>query len=284
MKAIKFALLLTLTLLLSSELSAQYRFGYFRVGVSGGAFNYVGDLDDDFGFYKFTRYGGGINGTFRFNPLMMLRVGYTHGLITGDDAMNSSRPRINRNLSFRSQIQEFSAQLVIDFIPTDRRYMFRPTVVPYIFGGIGLFSFNPQGQLNDEWIDLQPLGTEGQWLADPENRYPEPYELTQVVVPLGGGLRFRLGRRWDMELEVGWRKTFTDYLDDVSGFYADRDDLLAANPTSAIMADRSDPVEWPNGIAGHNGIRGDNTQKDWYIYTSIGFSYVLDWVKCPTFR
>ncbi len=83
--------------------------------------------------------------------------------------------------------------------------------------GIGIFTFNPEARFGgDEWIDLQPLGTEGQWLADPENRYPEPYELTQFNIPFGGGLRFRLSRRWDMEVEIGWRKTFTDYLDDVA--------------------------------------------------------------------
>jgi hypothetical protein len=284
MKAIKQVLLLALALLFCSELSAQYRFGYFRVGVSAGAVNYFGDLDDDFGFFQFTKPGGSIQGTYRFNPMMQLRMSYTYGRIGADDAMNNDVHRRRRNLSFRSEVQEVSAQLVIDFIPTERRYLFRPALVPYIFGGVGIFSFNPEAQYGDDWIELQPLGTEGQWLADPENRYPEPYELTQFVIPFGGGLRFRLGRRWDMEWEIGWRKTFTDYLDDVSGYYPERSQLAAANPFSLIYSDRSNPVEWPDGVAAYNGIRGDNTQKDWYTYTGVTFSYILDWVKCPTFR
>lgn len=261
----------------------QYRYGYFRVGVSIGATNYLGDLDDDFTF-KFTRPGLGIVGSYRFNPFMMARLNFYQGWIHGSDENSNSLPRNRRNLSFRSPITEASFQVVFDFIPTDRSYAYRPLMTPYVFGGIGIFSFNPQAQIDGNWIELQPLGTEGQFLPDPDGRYPDPYNLTQVTIPIGAGLRFALGRRWDLEIEAGWRKTFTDYLDDVSNLYPDLDDLRAQNPIAAQLSDRIDLVEYPEGAAAVNGIRGDRTQTDWYIYTNVTLSFIIDWVKCPTFK
>ncbi|MEM6261307.1 MAG: DUF6089 family protein [Bacteroidota bacterium] len=284
MKALNvWASILLLLLIGTNEANAQYRHGYFKIGVSAGATNYLGDLDDDLTF-KFTKPGLGAYVSYRFNPLMSARLGVFQGWAGASDAQNTNADRVRRNLSFRTQIREVSAQLVIDFLPSHRRYFFRPKYVPYIFGGIGIFSFNPQAQLNGEWIELQPLGTEGQFLSDPDNVYPEPYNLTQVSIPMGGGIRIALNRRWDLEFEAGWRKTFTDYLDDVSGFYPDMDELRADNPTSFLLSDRIDRSVFPQGAAQVNGIRGDNTQDDWYIYTNVTLSFILDWVKCPTFR
>lgn len=175
-------------------------------------------------------------------------------------------------------------QLVIDFVPSTRRYQFRPNVTPYVFGGIAVFSFSPQALLNDRWEDLQPLGTEGQLLPDRESRnYPEAYGLTQYAIPMGAGLKFAISRRLDLELETGVRKTFTDYIDDVSGFYPDQNALRDHNPKAFILSDRIDRDLYPDGAEAINGIRGDNTQDDWYIYTNISLNLILDFNRCPTF-
>ena len=102
MKTIKFVLILSLALLSTGDLLAQYRYDYFRVGVSVGATNYLGDLDDDLTF-KFTKPGVGIQGSYRFNPLMNVRLGYYQGWMGASDADNTSADRRRRNLSFRSQ-------------------------------------------------------------------------------------------------------------------------------------------------------------------------------------
>ena len=283
MKVLKYAVMLTLVLLAGQDLNAQFRYGYFKVGVSAGSTNYLGDLDDDLTF-RFTKLGIGLDGSYRMNPFMTARLGFFRGWARANDAVSVDPVRRRRNLSFRTPITEASLQFVFDFVPTDRSYSYRPPFVPYVFGGVALFSFNPQAQLGDRWYDLQPLGTEGQHLVDPTGNYPEPYNLTQFSVPMGAGVRFAISRRMDLEIETGFRKTFTDYLDDVSNLYPNADDLRADNPVSALLSDRIDLNEFPEGAAFVNGIRGDRTQSDWYIYSCVRISYILDWVKCPTFR
>lgn len=279
MQVIRFVLLVSGILLVLPQLQAQYRYGYFKVGVSGGSTNYLGDLDDDLTF-RYTKAGFGLDASYRFNPFMSIRAGYFRGWARAADSMAiTSEARNRRNLSFRTQIREFNAIVVFDFVPHDRGYNYRPPYVPYVFGGIGVFSFNPQALLGNTWYDLQPLGTEGQHLGEPQ--YPEPYALTQVSIPLGAGIRFALSPRWDLEIETGFRKTFTDYLDDVSGEYPDLTALAAQNEIAAQLSDRIDRNLYPQGAAAVNGIRGDRTQSDWYIYTAIRLSYIIDWVRCP---
>ncbi|MEM7656534.1 MAG: DUF6089 family protein [Bacteroidota bacterium] len=282
MKVLKYAVIFLLVLLSMSEVTAQFRYGYFKVGVSTGSTNYLGDLDDDLTF-RFTKAGLGLAGSYRMNPFMTARLGFFRGWARATDAVSFNDVRQRRNLSFRTPITEFNGMVVFDFVPTDRSYVYRPPFVPYVFGGIALFSFNPQAQLGDRWYDLQPLGTEGQNLADPNELYPEPYNLTQFSVPMGAGVRFAISRRLDLEIETGFRKTFTDYLDDVSGVYPNLDDLRAQNPVAALLSDRIDLNEFPEGASVVNGIRGDRTQTDWYIYSCVRISYILDWVKCPQF-
>lgn len=278
MNAIKILLAFVFLAIGAEELTAQYRYRYLRVGISGGATNYLGDLDDDEP-WKFTKPGVGINATYRFNALLWGRVSFFQGWMGADDAESNDFYRRQRNLNFRSQIQEFSAQLVVDFAPSYRSYRYRPKVTPYIFGGIALFNYNPQGRLGDVWYDLHTIGTEGQYLGPP---YPEPYSLTQYAIPMGFGLRFAVGNKVDLEIESGVRKTFTDYLDDVSSAYPDLDEMQDRfGPVAATLADPSDRTVFPDGI---RAIRGDATQSDWYIYTNISLNVILDWNRCPVHR
>ncbi len=284
MKVLKFFLVISILLVNSREVLSQFRNGYFSVGASVGATNYLGDLDDDFTF-KFTRPGLGFHGAYRFNPFMTARLGFFQGWAEATDERSNDVARNQRNLSFKTPITEVSAVLKFDFIPTDRSFYYRPNFTPYVFGGVAVFSFNPQAELNGEDIELQPLGTEGQFLPDPNDEFPDPYRLTQISIPLGVGVRFKLARNWDLEVETGFRKTFTDYLDDVSSLYPDLEELRAQNPTAAILSDRLDQTRFPGQTAAEvNGIRGDRTQADWYIFTGATISYIIDWVKCPSFR
>lgn len=271
-----FAFLLVLPFF-GQEASAQFRYGYFKAGVSVGSTNYLGDLDDDFTF-RFTKMGVGAHASYRFNPFMTARLEYFRGWASAADSVSGNVPRNRRDLHFRTPISEMSFQFTFDFLPTDRNYAFRPPYTPYVFAGISIFQFNPQAQLGGRWYDLQPLGTEGQWLQGAGNDYPEPYKLTQVSIPMGAGIRIALAKRWDLEIETGFRKTFTDYLDDVSSDYPDAQELRAQmGEVASILSD-------PSNVAAVNGIRGDDTQADWYIYTNAKLSFIIDWVKCPTFR
>jgi hypothetical protein len=284
MKAAKYWFLLLLLLMAALSSQAQFRYGYFSIGVSGGTTNYLGDLDDDLTF-RFTKGGFGADVKYRFNPFMSARLGFFHGWARAADSVSNNTARNRRNLHFRTPITDINAVLVFDFIPNDRRHNYRPPYVPYVFGGVSVFRFNPQALYRGQWVDLQSLGTEGQQTG--LSQYPEPYGLVQFAIPMGAGVRFALTDLIDLEVETGFRKTFTDYLDDVSGEYVERGTLgyeqMQNNPTSIALMDRIDPVEYPDGAAVVNGIRGDNTQTDWYIFTCVRLNLILDWVRCPQF-
>ena len=97
---------------------------------------------------------------------------------------------------------------------------------PYIFLGVAAFHHNPQAKAPEfdlsctplpeagKWVNLQPLGTEGQYVAG-----GNPYSLIQLAIPLGLGVKVRLPDNLDFNFEIGFRQLFTDYIDDVGGPY-----------------------------------------------------------------
>ncbi|MCI4671137.1 MAG: DUF6089 family protein [Bacteroidia bacterium] len=271
------AILLIAGMMLAPSVNAQVNSSYLRVGVSGGSTNYLGDLDDDLTF-RFTKAALGVDLSYKFNPLMSARVSFAHGWASASDSVSSNFARNRRNLHFRTPITEGSFQLVIDFIANDRRFRDRPDYVPYVFGGLSIFKFNPQAFYQGEWVDLQRIGTEGQFILGSNN--PGPYALVQMAIPMGAGVRIRLSDQWDFELETGFRKTFTDYLDDVSGEYPDRDELFESAGGGALGT-RAVLLSDPDNVADLNGIRGDRTQSDWYVFTVARINYIFDWRRCP---
>ncbi len=150
------------------------------------------------------------------------------------ERVGHSAGRFERNLSFKSAIEELSAE--IEFYPFQTIYKYEEAQLrPFIGSGIGLFHFNPKAQLNGKWYNLRPLHLEGQ--SFPE--YPERknYKLTQPYIPLTLGLKYRLSNSYFISLSTCIRKTFTDYIDDVATTYIDPtlfDKYLS--PTNATLA------------------------------------------------
>lgn len=262
---------------------SQLRDGYVRVGVSLGTANYQGDLSDNhLTTLLDSKPAFGVMAAYHFSPVFSARMTFLHGWVEAADADSDRDGKVRRNLSFRSPVTELSGQLVMDFIPTIRDYAYRPKLTPYAFGGISIFTFNPRAQLDGEWIELQPLGTEGQYLPDPDNRYPEPYNLAQISVPFGLGLRYAISDQWNLEFETGLRKTWTDHLDDVSTIYPVLEDLQAQNPTAARLSSRTDLALFPEGNP-PGSMRGNPNNDDWYVFTQITISFIIDQVRCPSF-
>ncbi|WP_114782216.1 DUF6089 family protein [Botryobacter ruber] len=304
---------------------------YNSVGVSVNASNYFGDITPQPDFTSLasnaTRPSVGINFTRRLHPRVSGRVGFMWARIAGDDAKSASQNeaenfgRYRRNLSFRNDVKELSAVAIVDLFENRRSPRLRPDFVPYAFAGVALLHHNPKayyengdhgravGGIADEfdiptgWYALQPLGTEGQYTN--ADGAPDPYKRVQIAIPFGLGVRYKLGRFWDLSLEVGWRKTFTDYLDDVSTAYVNKDAIRTgggANPTAAaLLSDRSGEGPFvneyrvtPNGapyysIPGYgtpeNQTRGHRTDDDWYITTGLTLSYILNNApRRPKFR
>ncbi|TXK36634.1 hypothetical protein FVR03_17330 [Pontibacter qinzhouensis] len=333
MKKISTLIIFILVIVLADvmDADAQRRFTarqrYSSVGVTVGAMNYFGDIVPKVNFSSFstnaTRPSVGVNFTRRVRPRVSLRGGFTWGRISGDDVNSNlgneaeNVGRFRRNLSFRNDIKELSGVAIFDLFENRNRYQLRPDFVPYGFIGVAVFHHNPKAyyergshpglsesqDIATGWYALQPLGTEGQY-TNLEGT-ASPYSRIQIAIPVGVGLRYRLNRFWDLSLEVGWRKTFTDYLDDASRGYVSKSDILAgtsSNPrAAAIFSDRSaegpfrsevqpDPSGTPYGrLSGYgtpqNQTRGNRTDDDWYFTTSFQLSYILNTApRRPKFR
>ncbi|TLU98317.1 hypothetical protein FEN17_24975 [Dyadobacter luticola] len=243
-------MILTFGLLLSNErVQAQSRgifVPYSTAGFGIGTSSYFGDFAPyrrplASTFYMM-RWSVGGNYTRHFTPRLAARASFIYGRIAGDDyIMNRSSKYENsvfyaRNQHFRNDLKEFSVQGIFKLIPDNRSYDRRPQFGAYLFAGIALTAHNPKAldSLNGDWVKLQPLGTEGQG----NEGYRKPYSLVQFAIPLGIGVRYKINSKLDVSAELGFRKTFTDYLDDVAGNYADPA-LFADNPTALAVQNRS---------------------------------------------
>jgi hypothetical protein len=257
--------------------------------------NYFGDITPVTSFTSLrlgaTRVGAGVSITRRFYPRVSGRFGLAYGRISGSDAAAAdpggpdSRFRYNRNMTFRNDILEASAVAIFDLIENRNNYLKRPDFVPYVFAGIAGFYNNPKGLVGannqglavGSYVDLAEARTEGQSSA---------YSKTQLAIPFGGGIRYRINRNFDASLEIGWRKTFTDYIDDVGGKYADVAVLSAGSQRYfGNEITRSKSGDFAN-FTRPGEARGDTGNKtDWYIVTGITLNYILTpRIKNPKFR
>jgi hypothetical protein len=243
---------------------------YLEMGIFGGASNYLGDLAPTVFTPSETHPALGGFVKFNANRFIGFRLGVNHGTISGDDSKHDEQRQL-RNLSFKSTLTEVNLMAEINLFGFEPRGLQR-RFSPYIFGGIALFKYNPKALYNGQWVALQPLGTEGQGTSS----YPDRtrYQLTQISLPLGAGIKFAMTPKWTLGLEVGLRKTFTDYLDDVSSTYIPSDILIAesgsltyalSNRTGEYL--NSEPVDYDD-----TNLRGDPNDKDWYMFGGITLS------------
>ncbi|MFB6307006.1 MAG: DUF6089 family protein, partial [Flavobacteriales bacterium] len=207
-----------------------------EVGLFGGASYYIGDLNP-YLHYNNTNPAGGIVFRRVYSPRVALKFNALYGRVEGYDSDANDLNRKIRNLHFKSGIIEGSVVFELnffDYVIGDMEKAF----TPYMFAGLGYFYMNPKAKLNGEWYELQPLGTEGQGTTAKPGK--EKYKLHQMNVPFGVGIKANIGSRFALTVEWGFRKTFTDYLDDVGGTYADPETLRRENgPIAAELSDRS---------------------------------------------
>jgi hypothetical protein len=94
------------------------------------------------------------------------------------------------------------------------------------------------------------------------------YSRVSFAIPLVMGIKYRFAPKWTLFGELGYRFTFTDYLDDVGGYYYNfgNDSHL-----SAIYGDRSPEAGYPANVPGSQ--RGDLAKNDTYMFGVIGISF-----------
>lgn len=177
---------------------------------------------------KNTKLAGSIYASATYRNAVTLRLEGTFGQIQAYDSIlknvkTTTFGRYERNLSFRSNISEIMLAAEIHplylLINWEERDQEPPRLSPYIMAGVGYFSFNPQAKLNNRWVDLQPLSTEGQGFKEFPSR--KVYALKQVSFPVGAGFRYELSSLFTVRAELVYRILTTDYLDDVSKWYID---------------------------------------------------------------
>lgn len=295
---------------------------YWTAGFSLNAMNYFGDLSPTPKKFStdlsFTRAGFGLTGSRMIYPGIFLRLGYNFGSIKGDDFSaadpngdNSTRGRYARNLHFKNNIHELSLGFEADLIPNNGGARGRFPINPYLFAGVAVFSHSPKAIAPDtdqagnpidqagQWVDLRSLGTEGQNL---DTLGIKPYGKFSFAIPVGVGVKVRLPGNFDLNVEVGLRKLFTDHIDDVSGNYVDLalfDDPLAralserGAETIAAMEGQTRDAQFYNVgswntvdggafIAGENynptgeAPRGGSADNDMYLVTQIRLVYIFD--------
>ncbi len=279
-----------------SGFSQMWKVDRKQIMLGIGASNFLGDLggSDKIGTHGLkdlnissTRIGFDLAYSYQLTQRFASKTSLILGWIGGDDAHTDNAVRNNRNLNFRSIIVELSGQIEMYLILPSAEFGSSYNVfnnswhknIPiglYVFGGIGGFYFNPQAKYTDgNWYSLKPLSTEGQGLGGDG----KSYSLFQVAIPVGIGLKYRINKNYSIGLEYGLRKTFTDYLDDVSTKYFDKNvlatrkgEMAAYFSNPSLTTDPGNPkYNWT--AAGQQ--RGNSSYNDSYMFAFISLYYTF---------
>jgi len=304
----------------------------WELGIFGGSSNYLGDLESKFMGKSQFLYSGGIFGQYNISKWFSTRLGIYHLRIKGDDLFDPDLGRRARYANMRNDVWEgsltFHWHLLQYGISKGEKFS------PSLYAGFTVFHHNPRARIvlgldsltgdpvyyqqdgEDVWIPLQPIGTEGQTANSIDPEFPnrpaaKQYSLWNIAVPLGLHLDFIINKSWVLGLEIGFRFTWTDYLDDVSRYYYDRSNsfqsIVDANPiikgkvgrkevdvpvtltdyygvthnTAAILADPSvikEGYDTNNAYSFPDARRGD-INHDWYAILGVKVSKVFGYNK-----
>lgn len=264
--------LLLLGVLTAVSVSAQKN---TSVTLGLGSMYYMGDMQQQLSDlrpaisaqYKWNFYKG-----------LGMRIGLSLSQYGADDS--KSTQYADRKLQFTSDLGEANLQLIYDILPDKQGHNgtgwgSEIKFSPYIFAGAGACTFNPKAPVNNKIQYLQPLGTEGQFIMRGDDN-PTTYRLVQPILLGGIGAHFRFSRNWGAGIDAGYRYTLTDYLDDVSGYYPDKANLLAFSGIDAVKL--SDPT----GVKEVGSLRGNPKNKDAYIMATFSLNYYFVRSVCPT--
>lgn len=221
-----------------------------EVGVFGGGSYYLGDLNPALHFNQ-TQVAYGAVARYNSSTRWAFKLSYTRGKVKGDDL--KTKAVANRELNFQSVINDVSFVAEFNFWDyfTGSK---KSNYAPYIFAGASFFTFNPKTLSG---LALRPLGTEGQNMGyDGRSKY-NTYSL---AFPFGIGFKYSISDRVALAFEWSLRKTFTDYIDDVSTTYAINPDMIA-DPTQSHDAGMQ---------------RGDREKDDWYGFAGLTLTYKFD--------
>lgn len=219
--------------------------------IGGGATNYMGDLGglDRKGTNWFlfdleiSQFKYGFSGSYRYNysHRHATSMSLFYGKFTGSDQLTGDPYRNYRNLSFTTHLLELSLLYEFFLIRPQPGHIYdlkgarglKPQKWDfYPFFGIGIFYYEPmvQGKF------ARYVGTEGQGLPG-QRPY---YNLVALSFPVGLGGAYHISKSLKIGMDMSYRWTTTDYIDDVSGNYFGKEEMTAARgATAAALSDPS---------------------------------------------
>lgn len=246
-----------------------------------------------------TRYVANVGLRYKISPYVSAKGGLSFGEIYGDDQYTQEAYRSNRNIHFRSPIVELAGQIEVSWMREQigSRYKIRRVrgrgrrgsrVYVYGFAGVALLYMNPMAKssIDGKWHSLRRLNTEGQTVVPSRDRYSN----FQLTIPFGIGMKYKVDKRSSIGIEYGLRKTFTDYMDDVSTSYVytkwapNEAQIRQLMDYDDIAADLADPslnrispdAEWQGGCSACPGQqRGDPTDLDSYMFMMITYQRTI---------
>lgn len=199
-----------------------------ELGFGIGTFNYTGDLVRTYDI-SYSQPAGTIFFRSNLSKVVSFRASITAGKLAA-----SEKPidpfATQRDASF--DIFLFEGALAMEYHFLNWRDDKRPMrYTPYLFAGLGLFGISGY------------------------DSKPEEYSNIQGAVPFGVGFKYIMNPKWYAALEVGMRKTFFDYLDNIS--------------------DSNDQTQ-------KNYQYGNPNDYDNYFFVGITFTRTFYDIPCPT--
>ena len=176
--------------------------------------------------------------------------------------------RPERGLSFKSKVDDISLIAEFNFFNywTGSK---RERITPYIFAGVSLLSFNSTDRKGNA---LQPQKNEGDY-----------YSTLSWSVPFGIGVKYSISKRLGATLEWRIHKTFTDYIDDIKGYYKN-DNSYDNNKDKEMKRGNgnSDGLDYykykypkykPKKQRGNGNSHDFGYNNDWYGILALTLSY-----------
>lgn len=313
--------LITFTFLSSFSFSQSITTGNgkYEIGLGIGPLIFLGDLGGNEGIGKafikdvnlpLTKVSKGLYANLYPSEWFGFRVAINSGRLEGYDSIiqdkgGAERYRKDRNLQFQSSLLE--AYVATEIYPTvffERYDGLQGKLRPYGVVGFGMIKFNPKGRYinpstgSSAWVELKPLRLEGQGMEEYPDR--KEYKLMSMEIPMGMGAKYYIKENFYIGFEVLHRKTFTDYIDDVSTNYIDNN-LFAKYLTPQQTAMANQLYYRENLVPGssqtrpaRNEQRGDPKDNDSFFSSIMRFGWRLnDWnspngraarqLRCPSF-
>ena len=242
-------------------------------------------------YFDKVAFMGGMFGRYTMHPALSFRLSANYGTLFATDEWNYDKAkkantqgddayqRYARNQKAKADVLE--STFMVEFTPRRRKPESKKAHKRgqyYIAAGIGGFHFTPYSTiaLGTKYVKTYDLHLEGDGFGA---GYPKTYSLYQFCIPMAVGYRWDLGKHLNLGIEYQYRKTFTDYLDGVSGKYVDPAVYLKhLSAPDALLAWQIADKSWYKGLEAPNAggnMRGNPGNKDAYSTISVTFYYKI---------